>query len=217
MAIASLSALATDIVLHIFKSLDSHRTIVSLNSTSTRFYDIWRLNTLSISNAVLPRSIDCFEEAQELLKVQSSSIIKDADQSPYQVSLQHNRRLLSNASVVAKVKSGLGLLSKNEWLIERYGQQGPARLYYCLWTATALSDNTERQHAYMDTLQLRDLLGILLMVTGLIDAQNHTDDGFALTDDFAATIYNMRLQYGKGIRTAPPEKLREVTKTVVAR
>ncbi len=214
MPIASLSELAPELLLHLFKSLDSHGTIVSLNSASTKFYRIWRLNTLSISNAVLPRSIACFEEAQTLLKVQYPSVIEETGQSPHQFSLQHNRRLVSNASVVAKAELGIILHSADKWLLRCYGQQDFRRLYYCHWTATALSDNEERQHAYLDTLKILNLYGIQLMAMGRHGANNHGHNYAAtLLFEYPAMVDKMEDIIMRKCYTAPFEEVTEVVET----
>ena len=55
--------------LRIYRYLDSSYEIAALNSTSRMCYWIWRMNTVSISSAVLSRSIDCYNSALELFEV----------------------------------------------------------------------------------------------------------------------------------------------------
>ncbi len=65
----SLSEFAPELIIHIFESLSSFEDIVSLNSTSHYFFNIWRTNTVSISDAVRPR-FECYQDALELLQIQ---------------------------------------------------------------------------------------------------------------------------------------------------
>ena len=62
--------LPAEIVLQIYKHLDSHSGIAALNTTSRMYNWIWRTNTASISSAVLSRSIDCYNSALERFEVE---------------------------------------------------------------------------------------------------------------------------------------------------
>ena len=70
MAPKPLPELAPELLVHIFSSFNTFRDIIALNSTSKQLQEIWRSNTVSISSAVRPNAIECFEDAQEFLKVQ---------------------------------------------------------------------------------------------------------------------------------------------------
>lgn len=98
MASRSLSDLPSELVLGIYETFDDHHTITALNLTSRKFYDIWRLNTATITKAVLPRAIDCFDLAQELLVVQGRS--PDGGQAgTREAMLERSKHLLKNAAV----------------------------------------------------------------------------------------------------------------------
>lgn len=62
--------LPPEIILQIYRRLDSPSEITTLNSTSRMYYWIWRTNAPSISGAVVPRSIDCYRSALELFEVE---------------------------------------------------------------------------------------------------------------------------------------------------
>lgn len=67
---SSILNLPSEIILHVFQSVDSFAEVVALNRTRRIFHDTWRLNATSICNAVLPQAIDCFFDAQELVRAQ---------------------------------------------------------------------------------------------------------------------------------------------------
>lgn len=62
--------LPSEMILRIYRYVDSSSEITALNSTSRMCYWIWRVNTASISRAVLSRSIDCYNSARELFEVE---------------------------------------------------------------------------------------------------------------------------------------------------
>ena len=62
--------LPSEMILRIYRYLDSSLEITALSSTSRMYYWIWRMNTASISGAVLSRSIDCYNSALELFEVE---------------------------------------------------------------------------------------------------------------------------------------------------
>lgn len=59
-----------EIILQIYRHLNSASDITALNSTSRRYNSIWRINAASISAAVLSRSIDCYNSAFELFEIE---------------------------------------------------------------------------------------------------------------------------------------------------
>ena len=65
----SVSDLAPELILQIFKSVDGASAITALNATSRKFYKVWRANAASISDAVFSRTIPCFDDAKELSNI----------------------------------------------------------------------------------------------------------------------------------------------------
>ena len=66
----TITDLPAEIILQIYGHLDSPSEIAALNSTSRTYNWIWRMNIASISNAVLSRSIDCYNSALEQFEVE---------------------------------------------------------------------------------------------------------------------------------------------------
>ena len=73
MSQASLSGLAPELKIQIFKSMDNFSSVVKLSSTSRTFHNIWKSNTRVVCDAVLDRSIECPLEAKKLFDAQESS------------------------------------------------------------------------------------------------------------------------------------------------
>ncbi|KAL9597787.1 MAG: hypothetical protein Q9219_004914 [cf. Caloplaca sp. 3 TL-2023] len=65
-----LTDLPPEVILRIFQHAENLATVNSLVRTSSIFHCIWLMNANSIALAVLPRSINCYREAQELVEVQ---------------------------------------------------------------------------------------------------------------------------------------------------
>ncbi len=106
MSQASLLALAPELKIQIFKSMDSFSSVASLSSTSRTFHNLWKSDVKSICDAVLQRSIECLPEAQVLLDAKDSSQwpidAQDLGTSQdghgaFQRAIQRSHRLLVNA------------------------------------------------------------------------------------------------------------------------
>jgi len=67
MTSTSLSGLAPEQVLQVFKSLDNHHDITALSANPRKFNEVWQLNASTISKAVIPRSIERHDLAIELV------------------------------------------------------------------------------------------------------------------------------------------------------
>ncbi|MCJ1454650.1 hypothetical protein MMC28_005003 [Mycoblastus sanguinarius] len=114
MAPGSISELAPELILQIFESLNNYQDITALNATSGKFYSIWQLNAVPISNAVFIRSIDSFDDALELLDAQreprleisvsEQGLNNQPKKSDYEATLERNKQLISNDLQVSKAR-----------------------------------------------------------------------------------------------------------------
>jgi hypothetical protein len=86
---------ASELIIHIFESLDTFQAIAALSSTSQKFNGIWRSNIVRMSKAVQLRAKGCLPDAVDLLKVQGRSAAEESDIC--QSALEHKKRLFSNA------------------------------------------------------------------------------------------------------------------------
>jgi hypothetical protein len=119
MTSTSPSRLAPELVLQIFKPLDSHHDIVALSATSRKINTIWQLNASTISKAVIPRSIERYDLAIELVDAQLT-------QSTLQ---ERNAQLVFNASKINKAYSRAGEVYQQD--------QSGAIDHYCPFLSSA--------------------------------------------------------------------------------
>ncbi len=173
------SGLAPELLLKVFESLDSHQEITALNITSVRFHDIWYLHTASISTAVLSRSIDCFDDAQELLKMKKKATPHDGDLPRRQITLQRNRILVTNANLASLAESEIGrnVLDRGEKILNKrlfndiYTESNrPAQctserkvfiyIYYRLWIAAMLASKPLEQWDHLEAVSHEELRGM---------------------------------------------------------
>ncbi len=97
----SLSSLSLELQLIVFQSLASLSDVAALSRTSRLFNDIWMFNAASICGAILPRVIECFEDAQALTEAQAHDEKEDiVEQDKNRVALQQAKRYLSNQNTV---------------------------------------------------------------------------------------------------------------------
>lgn len=154
-SVIMLSTLAPELILHIYKSLDDHHSITSLNTTSSQLYQVWRANAPGISDAVLQRSIDCYDDACELVRVQQQgSIGPQRVKNAYRMALDKNEQILSNHAVIT--------LAREHSQGDRFDPLEPAALkgrgfayaYYRLWIVSIADTNeSQKQRLYLETIE----------------------------------------------------------------
>ena len=66
----TITNLPPEMILRIYMHLDGPSEIAALNRTSRVHYWIWRMNATSISDAILPQYIECYNSALELFEVE---------------------------------------------------------------------------------------------------------------------------------------------------
>ncbi|CAD6576422.1 MAG: hypothetical protein ASARMPRED_007723 [Alectoria sarmentosa] len=68
-----LSDLPTELIVHVFKSVDDISSASTLSQTSRYLHIIWRYNLTSIFDAVLPQMIECYDEADQFLEISATA------------------------------------------------------------------------------------------------------------------------------------------------
>lgn len=180
MSSPSLSGLANELVDQIFRLLPNCHAVAALNSTSRRFYHIWLSNAASISTAVLSRTIDCYGDAEELVRLQTAqeqdaeaedseteNLETNETDDAYQKVLKRNKRFGANASMV--------ILECTELRVEATGEfyqylEGPdpekfrhahflylTHLRYRIHSIVALSHDPAAQDDYLEATSWEDL------------------------------------------------------------
>ncbi len=109
MSFPSLPGLVPKLIVQIFKLLPICHDVAALNRTCRKIHRIWASDAAAISNAVLPRVIDCDDEAEALVRYQTAleqeweAGKSDTDypktDDVYQKTLKRNQRFADNASM----------------------------------------------------------------------------------------------------------------------
>ncbi|MCJ1266054.1 hypothetical protein MMC22_005936 [Lobaria immixta] len=106
MSSPSLSSLPPELQLAVFRSLDNFADVSALMRTNQLFHAIWMLHMSSISSAVLPRVIDCLDNAQDLLDTQERFTLRNFTQRQQPVApfkIHRIAQLLSNQRIAYEV------------------------------------------------------------------------------------------------------------------
>ncbi len=102
----SLLNLPPELKIAVFQSLDDLPDVAALAQTCRLFKDICMFNAARICDAVLPRVIECYEDARTLVEVQVHDEKKDIpDQDRKRVAIQQAKRYLFNQDAVRRICS----------------------------------------------------------------------------------------------------------------
>lgn len=96
---ATLPGLPTELVIGIFKAVDSFATASRLSKTSHHLYSVWKINI----DAILPSVVDCFPQAQELAQAQEEIRLRRQLFSPPRRNIKTAQRISINASLVSSM------------------------------------------------------------------------------------------------------------------
>lgn len=77
----SLSDLPTELIVQIFKSAKKINSAAALSHTSRQLHSVWRYHLASICDAVLPRTIECYDEVHLLLEARANSTLVTSQSS----------------------------------------------------------------------------------------------------------------------------------------
>ena len=157
MPLASFNTLPTEIVVQVFESLHNVKDVTALNAASTKFCNVWRENTVSISDAVFSRTIKGYDKAIELVEIQQKVLQRktsDDDGRDGQM-LERNKLILSNArECFYFYKTG------DVWASERGLSSDEAlwsNIYYCFCMVEFLEEDALAQSPCLASLDLENL------------------------------------------------------------
>lgn len=75
----SLSYLPNELLVHVFKSVDNVSDAAALSRTSQRFHKIYEYSLSSICDAVLPRTIEAYDQAAQLFEARTNPAALSSD------------------------------------------------------------------------------------------------------------------------------------------
>ena len=107
----SLSDLPTELILHLFKSVDNISSAAVLSQTSRHLHSVWRYSLSSICDSVLPREIECYDQARQLLEARAHSDTVDGESSlsieeKAEAAILRVRMLFTNANCAYEALKG---------------------------------------------------------------------------------------------------------------
>ena len=125
----TLTKLPTEIITSIMKALNTPTDLMSFILTAPRFNEIWKLNTHTVSTAVLKTSLDCFSDAKKL----EEAIYPEKPVGFAAAVARHTRMIKA-----AKYISHMYALFKSNYLTARYSEKNQDRIwfqtsFYFLW------------------------------------------------------------------------------------
>ena len=93
-----------ELILRVFEYFDSFSQVASLVRVSRLFYDVWKLKATTIADAILPRAVLCFNDAQELVRVQTLAETQydRHDQEDNAAALYRTKQLVFNHRIVLR-------------------------------------------------------------------------------------------------------------------
>ena len=175
MAYSALEQLPSELIVQVFKSIDDFSTLSSLICTSPTFYAVWQLNTSSISVAILPKTIDCFDDARELVKTQElfpeSQEIPRAEECNRAAAIlkrfRSNARAAALASEIFQAHFRYCENTRNELSLMTFSPSERTRFthaFYRVWTITLLAQqgsvSLQRLESLLATLSAREIFRI---------------------------------------------------------
>ena len=95
----NLVSLPTELVIEIFKAVDSFDTAATLSKSSRRLRGIWKLN----ADAILPSVVECFPQARELAHAQEEARAPLRVSPPPSWSSETAQRISSNATLISLI------------------------------------------------------------------------------------------------------------------
>lgn len=96
----SLSDLSNELIVRVFECVDNISSAAALSHTSHHLHTIWRYHLASICDVVLPRTIECYNQARQLLDARAKSSLVDRQSSvedKAKAAIIRAKVLLSNA------------------------------------------------------------------------------------------------------------------------
>ena len=150
---ASITTLPTEILIELYKSLNNMKDVTALNRVLPRFHDVWCKNTVTISDAVFPRTIKGYDEACELVKIQQKFCGRDHGDDngyhgPYGKGLERHKLIIMNARRFEEFY---------EWRIKPHTPEAEndetetawSRIYYSICTLILTEKDTFAQSSYL--------------------------------------------------------------------
>lgn len=95
----SFSSLPTELIIQTFHSVDGFSTAAALSGVSHQINSIWKQILPSLCKTLLPRTVDCFDQAKELAEAQSRVADNKKPSDATGVAIERAKLLFANADM----------------------------------------------------------------------------------------------------------------------
>ena len=103
MPTTTLLDLPPELIIIVFKSFGEFSSATALVRTSHKFHSVWEDSPSTITNAVLPRAIEYFDQATERLEADDKLANNQASADATHPAIQRTKRLVANMMVARRV------------------------------------------------------------------------------------------------------------------
>ncbi len=151
----SLSDLPAELIVDVFKAVDTISSAAALSQTSHHLHATWRSNLPSICDAVLPRMIEGYDQARRFLELRETSNVVTGQSS---VEEKANAAILRATSLV--VNADTALLKFNRFKFEESDQWGGWDSdQWGGWAFTKGNKHKQKDRTFDDCIRIRFLQG----------------------------------------------------------
>jgi len=163
MGTPSLSILPGELVVIVFQQLDSSATLLALARTSSHFWSIWESEYFYITQALFPRLIICFDDAEQLADAQQRRLT--CLNLPQEIALDRVKRIFLNARSVqvmcdhftSSVMTKGFVSEKKVPYLTSDERTRFTHAFYNVWTLVCISKSSKTREESRDFLATKDL------------------------------------------------------------
>ena len=95
----SFSDLPAELIIQVFHSVDDFSTAAALSSVSRSLFSIWKQDLPSFCKTLLPHTIDCFDQAKDLVEAQSQSTHNQQSSDANEAAIGRAKLFFANARI----------------------------------------------------------------------------------------------------------------------
>ena len=158
--LSSLSRLPSELLIRVFESVNDFPTVLSLARTSARLQEVWKTNTASISDAILPRVIPFLAQAQKLIDSTMTHVINHLSQrKTYEEIILRIKLLFDNKALAACNLANYNQLVKHKVCVDIHSVY--VRAFYQAMTLRSMTKSlsepdsiAEFPHQYLSSLSM---------------------------------------------------------------
>ena len=157
MPAAPITTLPIEILIKLYKSFDDMHDVNHFSCALSRFHEVWRQHTVTISDAVLSRKIESYDHACELAKIQQKFFERDhgganGHHDPHKQALERNKLINSNLNDFYELEKVTTIVYYNRCY--RDYRILLSRIYYCICLLVFTDGDKSAQSSCLASLDL---------------------------------------------------------------